>query len=185
VPAQKKTVNFLPEDELEKTKIGRILKWILKIGRYIVVFTELIVVIVFLSRFQLDKKLAGLDEEIIKKQSVVSASSDFEKDFRFLQRQLSFISETEKKFFPASDILKETASLVPKEVAFSSLKADKQILEIEGYSLTEKGLAVLMSELEKSPYFKSVFLKTFHLKGEENPIREFRLQVELVKQEQE
>jgi hypothetical protein len=51
---KKKTINFLPEDELEKSPIGRFLKWALKAGRYIIVLTELIVVVVFISRFRLD-----------------------------------------------------------------------------------------------------------------------------------
>ena len=45
--AQEKQINLLPKDKWEVGVIGKLLKWALNIGRYIVVFTELIVISAF------------------------------------------------------------------------------------------------------------------------------------------
>ena len=76
--AQNKDIELLPKEEWEKTSLGKFIKWVLTVGRYIVIFTELIVISAFISRFKLDRDLSKIYEDIEKKQSLVVASSDFE-----------------------------------------------------------------------------------------------------------
>jgi hypothetical protein len=71
-PARKKldiNVNLLPQDPFFETVFGRFLKWALSIGRYIVIFTELIVILSFASRFTLDRMVTDLTHPQSKRTS--------------------------------------------------------------------------------------------------------------------
>ena len=51
--ARKEEINLLPQKGFEATTAGRILAWILSTFRIIVIITELLVMVAFLSRFWL------------------------------------------------------------------------------------------------------------------------------------
>ena len=60
-------INLLSKKDLEEKALGRFLKWSLSFGRYIIVGTEIIVLIAFFSRFKLDRQLTDLHEAINQK----------------------------------------------------------------------------------------------------------------------
>ena len=62
---KKQQVNLLPEKGFTSTTTGRVLTWILSTFRIIVIVTEIIVMIAFLSRFWLDAQNTDLSEERI------------------------------------------------------------------------------------------------------------------------
>ena len=80
-------INLLPKERWETGVLGKLLKWALNIGRYVVVFTELVVIGAFLYRFGLDRQLTDLKEEIGQKQALVESFGDFEAKFRDLQEK--------------------------------------------------------------------------------------------------
>ena len=94
--ARKKAIEFLPQEEWQKGTLGHLLKWALTVGRFIVVFTELIVILAFLSRFKFDRDLTDLNEAVSQKKAIVEAAADFEQDFLFLQKQLETIAGLKK-----------------------------------------------------------------------------------------
>ena len=57
---KKHEIELLPKEEWEKTSFGKFIKWTLNVGRYIVIATELIVILAFVSRFKLDRDLTDL-----------------------------------------------------------------------------------------------------------------------------
>jgi len=77
MPAQKSQIELLPREEWEETSFGKFLKWLLTVGRYIVIFTELVVILAFLSRFKLDRDLTDLYKQIENKQAIIQNSTDF------------------------------------------------------------------------------------------------------------
>ena len=52
--------NLFPKEPWERGAVGQLLTWVLSVGRYVVVFTELIVISAFLYRFGLDRNLTDL-----------------------------------------------------------------------------------------------------------------------------
>ena len=86
--AQKRTVgiNLLPKEEFAASTWGRILTWLLSTFRIIVIFTEVIVMAVFLSRFWLDAKANDLNELLRKNQAILKTTTEFENEFRDIQK---------------------------------------------------------------------------------------------------
>lgn len=156
--AQKSSVEFLPQEDWEKTRLGKILKWALTVGRYIVVFTELIVIAAFLSRFKLDRDLTDLHEEIGEKVAVIQAASDFEKEFRFLQKRVTTIKELKEGQPEAEEIITQLASLIPVNVTLSDLNVRGRKVTLTATALSESGLATFLNNLKASNRFRNVVL---------------------------
>ena len=65
------SVNLLTQDDFSSSPIGKVFLWALSVGRYIVVITELIVILSFLSRFKLDRDLTDVNEAIEKQKAII------------------------------------------------------------------------------------------------------------------
>lgn len=143
-------ISLLPREGLEGTPLGRLINWILSVGRYIVIFTELIVIGAFLSRFWLDRKNSDLSEEIRQQKAILEATRDFEREFRLFQARLD----------AAAKALKDKSSpLLPLEIISQSLPQDMILLKynfagedknevnIVALTLSERGLAEFVEAL--------------------------------------
>lgn len=152
-------INLLPGvTDFEKTRWGKFLRWSLSIGRYIVVFTELIVILAFLSRFKLDRDLTDFHESIEQKKSIVSSTSSFESNFRKLQARLVNIGKLERDQIAFEDLLLEFAKFTPIDVAISNLSFSKNSFSISGIALSEAGLATFIYQFRNSPKFSDITL---------------------------
>ena len=67
MPADIVRINLLGSQDLEHTPWGRIVAWATTYGRYIMITTEIIVLLAFISRFSLDRKNTDLTEEVTQK----------------------------------------------------------------------------------------------------------------------
>ena len=91
---KKKTsvINLLPQEEFRKSPVGRILHWATTTFRTIVIITELIVIVAFLSRFSLDAKNADLNDIVRQNQSIIESYKDFEIEFRQIQQRIKSVA---------------------------------------------------------------------------------------------
>lgn len=156
--ARKRDIELIPKEDWEKTSAGKLLIWALTVGRYIVIITELIVILAFLSRFKLDRDLTDLYEEIKQKQAIIESASDFEKDFRFLQKRLATIQGLEKKQLGAARVLAELTRLTPLDVSFSDFSSTSEEIDFTATALSEAGLATFLRNLKTSPRFENLNL---------------------------
>ena len=60
------SINLLPQDPFYETPIGRVMAWASTVGRYLVIFTEVVVIFSFASRFKLDRDLTDLNATILQ-----------------------------------------------------------------------------------------------------------------------
>lgn len=149
--AQKKEISLLSVDEFEKTRLGRFLKWALTFGRWIVIATELVVILCFLSRFKLDRELTDLGEKIKQQQAIISSFGELEKDFRNLQKRLVKIEDLEKEQLSVNR-LNEVAEMIPLDVFLNEWKVKGGKIEISAVALSEAGLGSLIKEFSESRF---------------------------------
>lgn len=159
-----KKINLLIREGFEYTTLGKTLGWILSIGRIVVIFTELVVIIAFLSRFWLDKTYTDLLEENDVKKSQVEASANFEKDFRLAQSRILSYNDLQKTRLLASPVLKDLASLLPAEVILSEVQINSSKINVSGTSLSESGLAGYIKAIDDHSKFIDTTLKDISLK---------------------
>src|SRR5690554_2981690 len=87
------TINLLPKDPFFETVVGKTLKWALSAGRYIVIFTELIVILSFLARFTLDRQLTDVNSDIANNETIVASYGELEENFRRAQERTTQIKQ--------------------------------------------------------------------------------------------
>lgn len=154
--AAQQEINLLPQEEWEKKPLGRVVKWALTIGRYIVITTELIVIVVFVSRFKLDRDLSDLYEKVEIKQAQIKTIEEFEKDFRQIQKRLKTIAEIKQRDKKLNQLLTEVGSFVPRNLVLFSIDLQEDKLTLKGQSLNEQSLAYFLNKLKNSPNFTEV-----------------------------
>jgi hypothetical protein len=135
------TVNLLPKDPFLHSPIGKFLQWSMSIGRYLVVFTELIVILSFLSRFKLDRDLTDLNEEIeVQKQTILSYA-DTEDRFNSVKTKLDLIQRVQENqtILPALNFLEKS---LPIDVKLNQINFSAQGWNINGSALSAQSLRV-------------------------------------------
>lgn len=163
--AKKRKINLLVKEGFENTTFGRVLTWSLSAGRIIVVVTELVVIIAFLSRFWLDRTLTDLNESNGAKRKQIEASKNFETDFRAAQTRLSAYKKLAVKT-NASAKLGEVAASLPADVTLNRVTVSKKELMVVGTALSESGLAGVMKSLSASSSFTNITLTNLVLSTE-------------------
>lgn len=150
MPAIPLNVNLLGEQDLGRTPLGRIVSWATTYGRYIMIGTEVVVLLVFISRFSLDRKLTDLKEEIEQKQAIIAANVDFENDFRITQDTLGKIRLLLITQERPLIILDDLQALLPPDVYFENLDISKDKITIRGVAGTTLGFAQFLANLNAS-----------------------------------
>lgn len=177
----KKNINLLPKDELEKNPLGKLLKWSLNIGRYIVILTELIVVIAFLIRFKLDRNKAHLQEKMKNNQTIVLSFKQLESQIRFLQKRLKIVKSLENNNLAPSLVLDKLSAIMPFDMVLDELTIKKDTLTLKGYCLSNAGLSAFINNLEENKEFSQINLSKISSKGKNDPSLKFSLSAKISK----
>jgi len=177
--APKSTIEFLPKENWEKTTAGKILKWALSVGRYIVILTELVVILAFLSRFKFDRELTDLHEDIKQKQTVVEASQDFEQEFRLLQKRLLALNDLGKKRLQSTQVLTDLTDCLPIDTYLADLNISKENVSLAATALSANGLATLINQLQQSILFENIALTNVGVEAEKTVGIKFEVKINL------
>jgi len=142
----------------EKQPLGKFLTWVLTYGRYIIVGTEIIVLLAFLSRFKLDRELTDLHQAINQKQAVILASQSLENKVRDLQDRLSLIKKIERERSFPQKILTTLEKLTPQEVILTEFSLEETKLSLTAIALSNEGFTTFLNNLSSSAYFGDISL---------------------------
>jgi hypothetical protein len=148
-------INLTPKDPFFKTPVGKFLNWAINIGRYIVIFTELVVIVSFAARFSLDRKVTDLNDSIHQKETIVRSYGTLEDDFRLAQEKLDQYEQVEQrnnivKIFP------KMQEIVPDDLTLRDLEITRTGINLEAVALTNNALNFFINNLQVSPYFFDV-----------------------------
>lgn len=148
-------INLLPQDPFFETAIGRTLKWALSAGRYLVIFTELVVIISFATRFSLDRQLTDLNGSIHNKVSIIESYGGLENRVRLAQSQLSEYKSVEQQS-NIIDVFANLSLVTPRGVSFEKLAINQSDVVIVGTTPTQQIFNLLINNLQLSSDFTNV-----------------------------
>jgi Tfp pilus assembly protein PilN len=172
--AVKKELSLLPDSENPNSFSAKAIKWLTTVGRWVIVFTELVVVSAFISRFWLDRKNSDLSETLRQQQAILESTQDFEAEFKSFQQRLQFI----QAFYdndPQYD--KKITTLVnstPKGIIYKTLsigKEDDQKKVSASASLVafeEDSIINFINNLTLNPNIETVKINQIEKKQQEN-----------------
>lgn len=158
-------IQLLPEQLLEKESLSQFLQWALTFGRYIVVFTEGIVLLVFLSRFWLDSQIIDLKQVITSKAQIVQSAENFEEEFLNVQAKMKKIEDLQKELFSASPYFSVIEETIPQEATLSKFSVNQDELTIQGKISSYDTVTAFVEALKKRKEFVEV--KLFSLSREQ------------------
>lgn len=161
MPAEKEklSVNLIPKQEIRKRNWEKFLNWVLTYGRYIIIGTEIIVLLAFLFRFKLDRDLKNLSDEVKTKQTTIEAFGNLEAQTRSLQNHLSAIKTLQHQGLPATQIMTSLALLTPPDVIFSRLKLSSSDINVSATAFSLEGFSAFLQGLKQSKEFENISLE--------------------------
>lgn len=153
MPADPKavSVNLFQKTEEGNTAVNRITTWAVTYGRYIMIGTEIVVLLAFIARFSLDRKLTDLKEEIAQKQAILVANAGFEQDVRNIQDRLTKIKNLSAGQSKPVDLLSFLSSTLPPDTVISSLDYSANKLIVEAVAATSDGFSQFLTILAAAP----------------------------------
>lgn len=149
------TINLLPKDPFFETLIGKTLRWALSIGRYIVIFTELVVIISFATRFTLDRQVTDLNDRIHQKETIIKSYGELEDQVRATQMKIDQIKQINQSD-SIIEVFPKLSSITPKEIRLKELTLHNDSVNFHGTTLSQTALNNLINNLQLTPEFKNV-----------------------------
>jgi Tfp pilus assembly protein PilN len=172
-------INLLPGTELDTSTWGRVLAWALSSFRAIVILTEMVVMLAFMSRFWLDARSNDLNDSIKQKTGVISAFSDFEKEFKNTQKRLAIFNQVAAGNDAPSSTLSKVTSYLPDEITLTSYAITGSQVEIMGSAASEMAIAQLSANLKSDKTFSNITVAGITTNAENPAFLDFDLKLEL------
>ena len=148
-------INLLPKDPFLNSPIGKFLQWSLTVGRYLVVFTELIVIISFASRFTLDRQVTDLNTSILQKKTIIESYGDLEQQVRAVQKKTDSYVQVEQKQNLA-DAFPALSEITPQDVTLTNLTIQPGSVSFTGKTDSTNSLNLLINNINLSDKFSDV-----------------------------
>lgn len=153
-PAQIK-INLLPKDPFFESVVGRSLRWALSAGRYIVIFTELVVIVSFVTRFSLDRQLTDVNSDIVQKELIIQSYGELETNFRIAQAKIAKIKSLDQES-NITEVFPYISEITPEGIQLSKLLITPTGISAEGSTFSQTAFNMFVSNLELSPHFLNV-----------------------------
>lgn len=171
-------LNFVPRDPFYETPLGKASVWALRIGRYVVIFTEIIVIMSFASRFKLDRDLTDINASVVQKTAVVKSYADTEKQVRLIQKK----SEAVTQIIQQNDGLAAFNTFinkVPFDVKLSRVGYTPNEIQITGTARSSLSFSLFLQTLQQEPLFKEVSIDQLATGDKRDPGLAFAIRLKL------
>ena len=156
MPARVRPINLLPASDFELSFWGRFLKWAVTAGRYIIIVTELIVILAFLSRFKLDQDVADLASTLEGERNVLEAQKGVEEEFKLVQAKLTAADKMLGMQMQSQAKIEKIVSKIPPEIKLSSLIVLTDRVTITANTVSEKPLGDMLLRFSRDESIKAV-----------------------------
>jgi Tfp pilus assembly protein PilN len=153
-------INLLPREDFERRALGKFLKWILSYGRYIIIVVELVVFLVFFSRFIYDQKLSDLNERIEQKQAIVASAAAFENKIRTIHKRIEQVKTLDQERTIYLKVLDTLKLIVPVDMVLTSLDFKEEKITISGETEKNESFAKLITTLKSDPLFEEISVES-------------------------
>jgi len=173
MPVKKREISLLPAEEDVYSFSARALRWATVTGRYIIVLTEFIVILAFLSRFILDRQNADLSEVIRQQKAILQSTQDFEKEYDLLQKRMAFVKNYYDQPQNYIESINSLIESTPLDIIYKSIliKKDDQgqiFTTISILTQNEDSVKNFMGNLSANSNIDSVNVKSIVKKPKES-----------------
>lgn len=143
-------IDLMPSREEPKGSVGSAIHWALTIGRYLVIFTEIVAIAIFVLSIKLSADKQDLKESISGLTQQVSAQEDFEKEFRSVQDRINEVKKQRSAHFLNNILIAEFLKILPKGMTLETLELAENEVNFTGSFATPKELQTLILSFSQS-----------------------------------
>lgn len=172
--AQTISINLLEQTNSDQTVFTTLLNWAITYGRYILIATEAIVLLAFISRFSLDRKLVDLREEISQKKIILEANQNFEQEYKTLQNKLTLVKSLLDNQLDIYELLLKIEAIIPEDTYILEFSLSEKNIKFTAISGSPEGLSIVFQRLNQQQLFSSLELSNIR----KIPMKGIEFQVE-------
>lgn len=152
-------INLLPPKEIPLK--DRIIYFSLNYLRYIIVISQLVVIIVFFYRFQVDQKIIDLKEEVSQKKEIIKTVRPLLEEAQTIDKkskEIKNIYNDQKKF---KEMLAYLLSFFPETISLNKMEVlNNNEIRLTGKTTNISHFQIFKNKLEKEKRFKKVQLSS-------------------------
>ncbi len=149
-------INLLPERK--QTVLDRIIFFSFNYLRYILVVTQLVVICVFMYRFNIDQEIVDAKDTLHQKQEIVRVSQPLLKEGDTMYKRVQNISTLVKSQDTTSQMLSYILGRFPEQFFLTDLEVKGDSLKLEGSTGDANVIKIYFSRLKKENRFKEINL---------------------------
>ena len=146
-----------------------------------VIFTELVVIVAFITSLVLDYQKRNLEDEIDQKIQFLDANYDFEKEFRFTQGRLTEINSLLSKQFGSKNVIDRFTPLISSEITISKILISTDSIRIDGSSRSALGLGQTVYAFKNATWLSGVTITNVSTGGNTGGEIKFSLAAQIKK----
>ena len=161
MPAPSRPINLLPQSAFETSFTGRFLQWAVTSGRYIIILTEAVVIVAFLSRFKLDQDLANLSDTIKGQRTLLERQLPLENQFRFTQSRLNATHDMLGRQVLVRQRFDKLLTSLPTSVKLVSVKFERNQTTVQATTLSEQSVAEFLARVKQDGFWKELEMSDF------------------------
>lgn len=176
--ARRPSIDLLAREEFVQRSLGRLLLWVLTVGRYIVIFTELIVIAGFITRVLLDRNLSGVNEDLYEQKAILASYQPVERHLRLVDQQFKFYRQLDAGRLDVTKHLTYFTKNTPADVRFETLSIGEQSMDVSAVALSPGAFVVFVTGLQGNPEFSDLILQSVKTGGSQDPTLQFSLTIE-------
>lgn len=167
-------INLYPEDSFFDSLPGRVMRWLVGAGRHLIIFTELVVITSFFSRFYLDRQLTDLNNEVLQKQAVVESYGSFENQFRQAQQQ---VADVERVLLQQGrlEVFTLLSKQMPPDVSLTSLSLGSGGVSLQGKAGSLRSLSQFIENLKATSDFQRISVSQVEMGDARDPTLGFSI----------
>lgn len=158
-------INLLPQDDFTASPAGKFILFFLTVGRYVVIFTELIVIVAFVTSLILNHQKENLDDEIHQKILFLEANKQFEQKFRFTQDRLSTVNHLLDNQFGARNFIDQLTPLISSDISIEKISLARDSVQITGSSSSTSGLGQTLAAFKNTKWLSGVTITNISTGG--------------------
>lgn len=146
-------INLLSQKQA--TISDRVMFFLLNYLRYIIVITQLVVIVVFFYRFQVDQSIIDLKESVTQKKEIVEIVLPLLNEASHIDEKSQEIDKVVKKQEGFDAMVKYLLSVFPETATLTNLEATENNLKITGDAGDPRQLQAFRALLKKEKRFAS------------------------------
>lgn len=177
-----RTLNLLQPSEEPVSAWDKIYFWVSTVGRYVIIVVELVVLIMFASRFMLDRQNNDLIEEIDVKVKMLEAQKETETHLRSVQATLVNLTTLIEDQETLSPQLENLLDQIPSGIEVDDFSISQNSIGLNGRSPDYETVKELEVSLREDPSYDHVSVSLKKSSSEHSEVS-FEIQISFATKE--